>query len=82
MVSLKHEGLVKLMCDRPAFVAELLGGLLAVKVPPYAKAGLVDVTLNQVQPAEYRADAVMLFTDFKFRGSAHRRAPQRRYGGR
>jgi len=62
MVSLKHEGLVKLMCDRPAFVAELLGGLLAVKVPPYAKAGLVDVTLNQVQPAEYRADAVMLFT--------------------
>jgi hypothetical protein len=50
------------MCDRPAFVAELLGGLLAVKVPPYAKAGLVDVTLNQVQPAEYRADAVMLFT--------------------
>lgn len=54
MVSLKHEGLVKLMCDRPAFVAELLGGLLAVKVPPYAKAGLVDVTLNQVQPAEYR----------------------------
>src|SRR5690349_13087516 len=62
MVSLKHEGLVKLMRDRPAFAAELLGDLLAVKVPPYSKAELVDVTLNQVKPAEYRADAVVLFT--------------------
>jgi hypothetical protein len=62
MVSLKHEGLVKLMRDRPAFAAELLGDLLAVKVPPYSKAELVDVTLNQVRPAEYRADAVVLFT--------------------
>jgi hypothetical protein len=62
MVSLKHEGLAKLVRDRPAFAADLLGGLLAVKVPPFSKAQLVDVTLNQVRPAEYRADAVVLFT--------------------
>jgi hypothetical protein len=31
-------------------------------VPPFSKAQLVDVTLNQVRPAEYRADAVVLFT--------------------
>jgi hypothetical protein len=60
MVSLKHEGLAKLVRDRPAFAADLLGGL-AVKVPPFSKAQLVDVTLNQVRPAEYRADAVVLF---------------------
>src|SRR5678815_3587731 len=62
MVSLKHEGLVTLVRDRPAFAADLLGELLAVKVPPFSKARLVDVTLNQVKPAEYRADAVVLFT--------------------
>lgn len=62
MVSLKHEGLVKLVRDRPAFAADLLGDLLAVEVPPFRKARCVDVTLNQVNPAEYRADAVVLFT--------------------
>jgi hypothetical protein len=62
MVSLKHEGLVELVRDRPAFAADLLGNLLAVEVPPFSKAQLIDVTLNQVKPAEYRADAVVLFT--------------------
>ena len=62
MVSLKHEGVIKLVRDRPAFAADLLGDLLAVKVPPFTKARCVDVTLNQVAPAEYRADAVVLFT--------------------
>jgi hypothetical protein len=62
MVSLRHEGLIKLVRDRPAFAADLLDELLAVKVPPFSKARLVDVTLNQVKPAEYRADAVVLFT--------------------
>ena len=62
MVSLNHEGLIKLVCDRPAFAADLHADLLAVKVPSFSKARLVDVTLNQVRPAEYRADAVVLFT--------------------
>jgi hypothetical protein len=62
MVSLKHEGVIELVRDRPAFAADLLGELLAVRVPPFSKARCVDVTLNQVAPAEYRADAVVLFT--------------------
>ena len=62
MVSLKHEGVLKLVRDRPEFAADLLGDLLAVKVPRFSKARCVDVTLNQVAPAEYRADAVVLFT--------------------
>ena len=62
MVSLKHEGVLQLVRDRPAFAADLLGDLLAVKVPAFRKARCVDVTLSQVAPAEYRADAVVLFT--------------------
>jgi hypothetical protein len=65
MVSLKHEGVLKLAAlvrDRLAFAADLLGDLLAVKVPPFSNARCVDVTLNQVVPAEHRADAVVLFT--------------------
>src|ERR1041384_8438384 len=62
MVSLKHEGVLKLVRDRPEFAADLLGDLLDVRVPPFSKAHCVDVTLNQVAPAEYRADAVVLFS--------------------
>jgi hypothetical protein len=40
----------------------LLGDLLAIKVPRFSQARCIDVTLNQVVPAEYRADAVVLFT--------------------
>jgi hypothetical protein len=65
MVSLKHESVIKLVRDRPAFAATLLGDLLAVKVPPFSEARCVDVTLTQVAPAEYRADAVVLFTKRK-----------------
>ena len=65
MVSLKHEGVLKLVRDRPEFAADLLGDLLAIKVPSFSKARCVDVTLNQVTPAEYRADAVVLFTRSK-----------------
>ncbi|HEY0476940.1 MAG TPA: hypothetical protein VGD37_05420 [Kofleriaceae bacterium] len=62
MVSLKHEGVLELVRDRPAFAADLLGELLAVEVPRFTRAHCIDVTLNQVAPAEYRADAVVLFT--------------------
>jgi hypothetical protein len=48
MVSLKHESVIKLVRDRPAFAATLLGDLLAVKVPPFSEARCVDVTLTQV----------------------------------
>jgi hypothetical protein len=65
MVSLLHEGVIKLVRDRPAFAADLLGGLLEVKVPQFSRARLVDVTLNELTPVEYRADAVVVFTKKK-----------------
>ena len=61
MVSLLHEGVIKLVRDRPAFVAELLGGVLQVEVPGFSEARLAEAALNVLVPAEYRADAVVVF---------------------
>jgi hypothetical protein len=61
MVSLRHEGLIQLIRDRPAFAAELLTELLAVEVPSFNKAQLVDATLNELLPAELRSDALVVF---------------------
>src|SRR5262245_33375736 len=62
MVSLLHEGVLKLVRDRPAFAAKLLGELLDVEVPRFTEARVTDVTLNELAPVEYRADTVVLFT--------------------
>jgi len=63
MVSLLHEGVIKLVRDRPAFVAELLGGILQVEVPGFTEARLAEAALNELVPVEYRADAVVVFTE-------------------
>lgn len=60
MPSLLHEGILELIRDRPAFVADLLRELLHVDVPEFAEARLADATLSQPLPVEYRADAVVL----------------------
>ena len=65
MVSLLHEGVIQLVRDRPAFAADLLGDVLDVPVPPFTEARLADATLNELVPTEYRADAVVVFTDGK-----------------
>jgi hypothetical protein len=62
MVSLLHEGVIKLVRDRPAFAADLIGDVLKFKLPQFSGARLVDVTLNELAPVEYRADAVVVFT--------------------
>ena len=62
MVSLLHEGVIRLVRDYPAFAAGLLGQLLDVDVPQFTEARLADVTLNELVPVEYRADAVVVFT--------------------
>jgi hypothetical protein len=51
--------------DRPAFAAELLGNLLNQRVPQFRRARLADVTLNELVPAQYWADAVVVFTKKK-----------------
>jgi hypothetical protein len=61
MVSLVHEGLISLVREQPAFIADVLTQLLNVDVPRSTEARLVEATLNELVPVEYRADAVVLF---------------------
>jgi hypothetical protein len=61
MVSLLHEGLIELVRGEPAFIADVLAGLLHVDVPRFTCARLSEATLNELAPIEYSADAVVLF---------------------
>jgi hypothetical protein len=60
MPSMAHEILVDLFKNRPSLAAEILAEVLGVSLPPYAQARLAATDLSEVQPAEYRADAVVV----------------------
>ncbi|HEX8114522.1 MAG TPA: hypothetical protein VF516_42625 [Kofleriaceae bacterium] len=51
-------------------MVSLLGRLLHVEVPGFQEARLADATLNELVPVEYRADAVVVFTEVKPEGKA------------
>jgi len=57
-----HETLVEMFRSRPVLAAELLGGPLAVAVPAFEQAQLSSGELTDVDPAEFRADAVVTLT--------------------
>jgi hypothetical protein len=63
MPSMAHEILVDLFKNRPVLAAELLAEALDVALPAYAKARLASIDLTEIQPAEYRADAVVVLLD-------------------
>jgi hypothetical protein len=58
-----HEILVDLFKSRPSLAAELLVEALGVALPSYSEARLASIDLTQVQPAEYRADVVVVLLD-------------------
>ena len=60
MASMRHECLVDLFRNRPSLAAEMLVEVLSVVLPPYSEARVVSVDLTETQPAEYRADIVVL----------------------
>jgi hypothetical protein len=60
MASQTHEALLLLFRNRPALAAELLRDALHVPVPRFTEARIESAELTQVQPAEYRADLVVL----------------------
>ena len=60
MVSMRHESLVDLFKNRPSLAAEMLVEVLGVVLPAYSEARVVSVDLTETQPAEYRADIVVL----------------------
>ena len=60
MPSQLHECLLLLFRNRPSLAAELLREVLQVELPHYTEARVESAELTQVQPAEYRADLVIL----------------------
>ena len=63
MPSMAHEILVDLFKNRPSLAAEILAEVLGVPIPPYSEARLASTNLTEIQPAEYRADAVVVLYD-------------------
>jgi hypothetical protein len=63
MPSMAHEILVDLFKNRPSLAAEILAEVLGVSLPPYTQARLAATDLTEIQPAEYRADAVVVLLD-------------------
>jgi hypothetical protein len=58
-----HEILVDLFRNRPSLAAEILIEALGVSLPPYTEARLASTDLTEIQPAEYRADIVVVLFD-------------------
>jgi flagellar biosynthesis/type III secretory pathway protein FliH len=63
MPSMAHEILVDLFRNRPSLAAEILVEVLGLSLPPYTEARLASTDLTEVQPAEYRADVVVVLLD-------------------
>jgi len=60
MVSMRHECLVDLFRNRPSLAAEILVEVLGATLPAYSEARVASIDLTETQPAEYRADVVVL----------------------
>ncbi|HEY2294245.1 MAG TPA: hypothetical protein VGM86_26395 [Thermoanaerobaculia bacterium] len=55
-----HEILVDLFKNRPSLAAEILVEVLGLSLPDYTEARIASADLTETQPAEYRADIVVL----------------------
>jgi ABC-type bacteriocin/lantibiotic exporter with double-glycine peptidase domain len=62
MPSHQHEALLQLFRNRPALAPELLREALHMELPEYSDIRIDSADLNDIQPAEYRADLVVLLT--------------------
>ncbi|MEU6645080.1 hypothetical protein ABZ863_21300 [Saccharomonospora sp. NPDC046836] len=62
MPSYLHEGLLELFRHRPSLAAELLTEPLGIELPAYEHARLESGDLTDLNPTEYRADAVIVLS--------------------
>jgi hypothetical protein len=60
MPSMAHEILVDLFRNRPSLAAEILVEVLGFSLPDYTEARIASADLTEIQPAEYRADVVVI----------------------
>lgn len=63
MPSLEHNGLVDLFRNNPDLGAHLLTVAFGIPVPPHSKTTVVEATLDQLIPIEFRADLVIELGD-------------------
>jgi hypothetical protein len=63
MPSQLHEVLLQLFRNRPALAPELLRDALHQELPTYGEIRIDSADLTEVQPAEYRADLVVLLLE-------------------
>ena len=63
MASQTHEALLLLFRNRPALAPELLRDALHVPLPHFTEARIESAELTDIQPAEYRADLVVLLLE-------------------
>jgi hypothetical protein len=63
MPSLQHEALLQLFRNRPLLAPELLCQALHQPLPEFTEARVESAELTDIQPAEYRADLVVLLLD-------------------
>ena len=60
MPTMKHEALLLLLRNRPELVVELLSDVLGVGLPRHDEVRFESAELGDIQPAEYRADLVVV----------------------
>ncbi|AUX27283.1 hypothetical protein SOCEGT47_078670 [Sorangium cellulosum] len=63
MPTLEHNALVEMFRERPELAPHVLATLFHVEVPPHASVAVVESSLDQLIPAELRADLVLELRD-------------------
>ncbi|MGK4000576.1 hypothetical protein [Sorangium sp. So ce1024] len=63
MPTLEHNALVEMFREHPELAPRLLATLLHVEVPPHTAVAVVESSLDQLIPVEYRADLVLELRD-------------------
>jgi hypothetical protein len=63
MPTLEHNALVAMFRERPELAPHVLATLFHVEVPPHASVAVVESSLDQLIPAEFRADLVLELRD-------------------
>jgi hypothetical protein len=63
MPSFHHEALLQLFRNRPLLAPELLRDALHQPLPEFSEARIESADLTDIQPAEYRADLVVLLLE-------------------
>ena len=63
MPTLEHNGFVEMFRENPNLAPHFLATLFHVELPPYASVAVVESSLDQLIPVEFRADLVLELRD-------------------